>query len=300
MNETKDLQKVGIITKRNIIEVTKNANVLKAVVKYLKEQGKEIYFDNNSARLYKNKEGYKKEELMKKVDLCITLGGDGTILKTARRVSYKKVIVFGINLGTLGFLTECNPDKIFECLKKILEGNYAVDKRSLLRVTVYRKGEKLKTFLALNDAVINQGAFARLITLDLEINGRKMVKFKADGLIVATPTGSTAHSLSAGGPIVHPMIEGLIITPICPTSLSMRSILLPGSRLITITVETQRRDDEAIIGLTIDGQDLVMLKYGDQVKVRRSRRNLYFARTRHQYYKILRNKLNWGEANVKD
>jgi len=151
------------------------------------------------------------------------------------------------------------------------------------------------TSLALNDAVINQGAFARLIRMDIDINNRKVTSVQADGLIIATPSGSTAHSLSAGGPIVHPKVDGIVITPICPSSLSMRSIVLPASRQITITVETQRKDQqESFIGLTLDGQDMIGLQYGDKIKIRRSKRGFYLARIGNRYYKMLRNKLGWG------
>lgn len=293
----KPITKVGIITKRNLLEVPKNLALLKQLTKYLKFNKVEIFYDNNCHKIYPNTKGYKKEEILRTVDMAITLGGDGTILKTARSISKHKVLLFPVNLGNLGFLTETHPEKLFETLDLVFEDKYAIDKRSLLRATLYRKGKKVCTYLALNDAVINQGSFARLITIDLEINGRRVVKFKADGVIVATPTGSTAHSLSAGGPIVHPGIEGLIITPICPSSLSMRSIVVPGTRQITITIDTQRRNEDlSTIGLTIDGQDPCMLKFGDQVKVRRSKRYLYIIRTKNRYYKMLRQKLNWGDV----
>lgn len=293
----KPITKVGIITKRNLLEIPKNLELLKQLTKYLKAHKLEIFYDNNCQKIFPTATGYKKEAILKTVDMAITLGGDGTILKTARAISKHKVLLFPVNLGNLGFLTETNPDKLFETLDLVFEDKYIVDRRSLLRATLYRKGKKIKTYLALNDAVINQGSFARLITIDLEINGRRVVKFKADGVIVSTPTGSTAHSLSAGGPIVHPAIEGLIITPICPSSLSMRSIIVPGTRQITITIETKRRnEDVSTIGLTIDGQDPCMLKFSDQVKVRRSKRYIYIIRTKNRYYKMLRKKLNWGDV----
>ena len=288
----KPIKTVGIITKRTISD---HQRVLKQLVEFLKKHKKEIIFDENSSPFFKEEKGYCKEELLNKVDFAIVLGGDGTILKTARRIPRKKVLILGVNFGTLGFLTECTPAKMYECLEKIFQVQYIIDKRSLLRTTVYRKGKKITTSLALNDAVINQGAFARLISMDIEINNRKVTSVKADGLIIATPSGSTAHSLSGGGPIVHPKIEGIVMTPICPSSLSMRSIVLPDSRQLTITMETERRDDqESFIGLTIDGQDMIVLKYGDKIKLRRSKRAFYLVRTGNRYYRMLRNKLGWG------
>lgn len=288
----KQIKRVGIITKRNNDSFVPVINKLS---KYLKGKKVEILLDNNSAEYFKNEKGHKKEEILKKADLVLTLGGDGTLLKTARRISLKKVMVLGVNLGNLGFLTETTPDKLIETLDKIFEGKYAIDKRSLLRVTIYRGGQKIETFLALNDAVINQGAFARLIKIDLEADGRKVVNFMADGMIIATPTGSTAHALSAGGPIVHPYLHAFVIAPICPSSLSMRPIVIPDDKQITAVIATQRRDESAIIGLTIDGQDMMILKYGDKIRFRRSQRSLYLVRTQNRYYRVLRSKLNWGE-----
>lgn len=285
------IKTVGIITKRNNDHYKKE---IKKLVNHLKKKKLKVIFDENSCKHFKGKEGHNKEKLLSQVDLAIVMGGDGTILKTARRMPRKKLVLLGINLGNLGFLTECKPDKMIECVDKIIKGQFHSDKRTLLRVTIYRKGEKIDTFLALNDAVINQGAFARLIALDLEVDHRKIVNFKADGLIVATPTGSTAHSLSAGGPIVHPKVESLTITPICPSSLAMRPIVLPDNRQMTVTIETQRRDEAALIGLTLDGQDMMILEYGDKIKFRRSKRKIYMARTGNRYYKVLRSKLKWG------
>ncbi|MFA7685469.1 MAG: NAD(+)/NADH kinase [Candidatus Gracilibacteria bacterium] len=291
-NFTKQIKTVGIITKRTISDHQK---VLKQLVEFLKKHKKEVIFDENSCPFFKGEKGYGKEDLLNKVDFAIVLGGDGTILKTARRIQRKRTLILGVNFGTLGFLTESTPSKMYECLEKIFKGQYIVDKRSLLRTTVYRNGKKITTSLALNDAVINQGAFARLIRMDIEINNRKVTSVKADGLIIATPSGSTAHSLSGGGPIVHPKIEGIVMTPICPSSLSMRAIVLPDSRQLTITVETERKDQqEAFIGLTLDGQDMIVLKYGDKIKIRRSKRAFYLVRTGNRYYKMLRNKLGWG------
>lgn len=291
MPTQKQIQTVGIITKRNVVE---NIKLLKSIVRFLKKQKVEVFFDTNSAPHFSTIGGLKKEQLLKKVDMVIIMGGDGTMLKTARRLSRKKVLVLGVNMGNLGFLSETTSDKVIETLERIFEGHYAIDRRSVLRVTIYRDGKKTESHLALNEAVINQGAFARLIKMSLMIDGRNMVSFKGDGLIVATPTGSTAHSLSAGGPIVHPAIAGLTITPICPSSLSMRPIIIPDTRQLTVTIETERREHSANISLTIDGQDMLSLKFGDIVKIRRSKRDFFLIRVQNRYYKTLRNKLSWG------
>lgn len=289
-------QKVGLVCKSNI---THHIPTLKKLVDYLNKRKKEIIFDEASCTaLNNNEKGCTREQVLMKADLIIIFGGDGTVLKTARKLSRKKVYMLPVNFGNLGFLTESTPEKLFENLDKIFSGKYHIDKRSMLRVTIYRNGKKLQSFLSLNDAVINQGAFARLITMDLTIDHRKLVKIKADGLIIATPTGSTAHSLSAGGPIVHPYIQSITVTPICPASLSMRSIVIPDKKQLEITIETERLKERTQLGLTIDGQDLVSLQYGDKIKIRKSTRHAYILRTGNRYYRMLRSKLNWGELGI--
>ena len=284
---------MGLITKRNI---DPHKKLLTKLVKYLEKKGKKVVFDKNSARVLGKKKGYKKEQVLLSSDLVITLGGDGTLLKTARRHPRKVTPILAVNMGTLGFLTETTEGKLFDSLNKTFKDQCGLDKRTILRVTLYRNNKKHSTYLALNDATINQGAFARLIQMRVEINQRLVNRFKADGLIVATPTGSTAHSLSAGGPIVHPHVPSIIMTPICPTSLSMRPIVLPDNRQLNIFIETERRGNGSEeIGLTLDGQDLVSLKYGDEIKIRKSKRNMHLIREGTRYYKVLRNKLNWGE-----
>lgn len=285
------LESVAIITKRNIIA---SKEVVFELVKYLEKKKKKIYFDSNSAALFKDKEGMKKEKLLRIADMVICLGGDGTLLKTARRMGKKKVPILGVNMGTLGFLTETTPDKMDEVLDKIFKGKYVLDRRFILRVTIYRDQEKIYTNLALNDAVINQGLFARLIDLRLEVNQRKIIEFEADGIIVATPTGSTGHALSAGGPIVHPSVPSFVIVPICPASLSVRPIIVPNDRQLKLIVQTHRVKEH--VGLTLDGQETFDLEYGDEIKIRKSSRSFDMIRiTGGNYYKVLRQKLRWGD-----
>jgi len=287
----KKLKKIGLIGKANI---EKHKTLIAEIYNYLKKKKKEIYFDENIGPVL-GEDGMTKTQLLKKVDLAIVLGGDGTLLKTARALSKKKVYCYGINLGNLGFLTESAPEKAIAGLKRIFSKKYVLDKRSLLRVTVYRNSLKIRTDLALNDAVINQGTKARLIKLRIEMNQRKVNVFKADGLIVATPTGSTGHSLSAGGPIVHPKLESFTITPICPVSLSNRPIVMPNDRQLKIYVETIREYHERV-GLTLDGQVSFGLEYGDEIKIRKSSRKFYLVRmTGENYYRALRAKLKWGD-----
>ncbi|MCD6109386.1 NAD(+)/NADH kinase [bacterium] len=294
MSQTKNpkiLDTIAIITKRNII--THKDEVFE-LVKYLKKKGKKILFDNNSAPLMGNELGHKKEKLLREADMVICLGGDGTLLKTARRMGNKKVPVLGVNMGTLGFLTETTPEKMYGALDRVFKNNYVIDRRFILRITVYRDGEKIYTNLALNDAVINQGLFARLIDLRLEVNQRKIIEFEADGIIVATPTGSTAHALSAGGPIVHPSVYSFVVVPVCPASLSVRPIVIPNDRQLKLVVQTHRVKEH--VGLTLDGQETFDLEYGDEIKIRKSSRWFDMIRlTGGNYYKMLRSKLHWGD-----
>jgi NAD+ kinase len=285
------IKKVALIGKYGLSQHTE---LITEIRDYLLKKKKDVFFDENIAPLLGEK-ALTKTQLLKKADLAIVFGGDGTLLKTARALSKKVVICYGINVGNLGFLTESQPEKALAGLKRILSGKFVADKRFLLRVTVYRKGKKIRTDLALNDAVINQGSKARLIQLKIESNQRLVNKFKADGLIIATPTGSTGHSLSAGGPIVHPKIDAFVLTPICPLSLSNRPIIMPNDRQLKITVETIREYHERV-ALTLDGQTSFCLEYEDEVKIRKSSRYFYLARmTGENYYKALRAKLGWGE-----
>lgn len=234
--------------------------------------------------------------LMARCDLILTFGGDGTLIKLARHTTEKPVPVLSVNLGHLGFLTEVQKSgDLIPSLKKVLAGNYLLDTRALLRLTIYRRGKKIASHIALNEAVINQGNFARLIELSADMNQRRMVQFKADGVIIATPTGSTAHSLSAGGPIVHPKLQAIIFTPICPSTLSMRPIVLPSDRQITLNIHTERRFKDNQIALTLDGQVVTPIEYGDQIKIRLSKRQFHLVRLQNtRYYQMLREKLSWG------
>ena len=292
---TQNFQVIGLIGRTRLTEESK---YLKKLRNFLEERGKTLLWDEHIASIYGEDKGHGRAYILKNADMVITLGGDGTILKTVRDLPKRKELyIFGVNLGNVGFLTEAKEkEKAFDLLEEFFDGKYHLDERLVMRVTLYREGEKLSTHLALNDMVINQGNFARLITLRAEIDQRKMIEFKADGLIISTPTGSTGHSLSAGGPIVHPSIEGMIFTPICPSELTIRPVVVPSNRQINISVQTERRYRDNHIGLTIDGQIVIPVLYGDEIKVRRSSRKLRFIRksTPGGYYKLLRDKLNWG------
>jgi NAD+ kinase len=283
----------GIVTKNSIVE---QKEVLQKIIKILAKNKKNILLDENAAPLINKEKGLSHEEIFSKCDFVIILGGDGTVLKSAACATKKIVPILTVNMGNLGFLTEINKDQIEQTLKKIINGEYEIDKRPLIRITRYRNNKKIDTYLALNDAVINQGLFARLIELEIEVDNTHAVSLKADGMIIATPTGSTAHSLSAGGPIVHPEVQSLILTPICPSTLSIRPVVIPNEKTITITIATKRRGDFNL-GLTIDGQITVPLEYGDKLKIRKSSRLFHLAYfNQPDYFRLLRDKLGWGYA----
>lgn len=293
------LRKIGLIAKHT---VAKNSEYVKKLVIELKKFGAEILFDENCGPLFNAKATacFEKTALLRKSDLVIVLGGDGTLLKTARHVgrpkkNSQKPLIAGVNMGHLGFLTAFTPQKLMKSLPDIFAGKFCEDARLLLRVTIYRNGKKYFTTLALNDAVINQGGFARLIRLHVEVNKRQLATYHADGLIIASPTGSTGHSLSAGGPIIHPKINGFVITPLCPVKLGVRPIVIPVDRQIIIKLETEWRAEKKPVVLTVDGQITVNLKRGDTVRIRRSSRSFIMIRMKgHNYYRMLRQKLNWG------
>ncbi|MFT7183992.1 MAG: NAD+ kinase [Oceanicoccus sp.] len=291
-----EFQTIGLIGRKKI---KKHEPFLNHLMEYLKKKNRNVIWDDHLVDYYGKEHERGPAYILNHAHLVITLGGDGTILKLVRDLpKRKKLYVFGVNLGNVGFLTEVKQsEKVFEMLDEFFQGKYHIDERLVLRVTQYRNAEKLSTHLALNEAVINQGNFARLIGLNASIDQRKMISFKADGVILASPTGSTGHSLSAGGPILHPRVDAFVFAPICPSELSVRPIVIPSDRQITITVDTDRKFKDNKIGLTIDGQIVLPLEYGDKIKVRKSSRKLRFIRKQgsgQKYYRLLRDKLSWG------
>ncbi len=294
--------KIGIICKKSIPQ---EVDKLERVLKFLEKFDRHILLDKHAAdalnlkhekkKQWKKVKGFSKLEICAEVDMIVTLGGDGTLLKTARCLSKPETTVFAINVGNLGFLTEATLKDFEKKLTAFLKGKYVMDPRSLLHITLKRKNGTLFESLALNDAVINQGSFARLIKMSVKIDDLDAALFKADGLVIATPTGSTGHSLSAGGPIVHARVGGFVITPICPALLSMRPIIIPDERTIHVRIETERREEQIKIGLTIDGQNTIGLDYGDEVIIKKAPQHMDLIRAvDRNYYEILNRKLHWG------
>jgi NAD+ kinase len=224
-------------------------------------------------------------------DLIVVLGGDGTMISTARLVGDSDALVLGINYGSLGYLTDFRIEEMFPALEAIFEGEYEIDRRVMLHAEHWRSEEMLATGRVLNDVVINKAALARIIEIEVSLNGLFVNSFRADGLIVSTPTGSTAYNLSAGGPIIYPSMNAVVLTPICPFTLTNRPIVVPDDAVIELKLE---KENEGVV-LTLDGQIGYTMQADDRVRIRKSRTtfNLVHPPNRN-YFDVLRNKLKWG------
>jgi NAD+ kinase len=231
------------------------------------------------------------ERLAASVDLILVLGGDGTMIATARLMGDSEVPVLGVNFGGLGYLAEFRIEELYTALESILSGNYRLDKRVMLDVELVRSDESVTRNRVLNDVVINKSALARIIEIEAYLNQQFVNSFRADGLIVSTPTGSTAYNLSAGGPIIYPSMNAVVITPICPFTLSNRPIVVPDDAVIELCLKTKQED----VALTLDGQVGFPLKVEERVVIRKSQTifNLVQPMNRN-YFDVLRDKLRWG------
>jgi NAD+ kinase len=263
------------------------------LINWLGERDCTPLVDEHLARHIGYRGGMTRDEIREQAELVVVLGGDGTLISVARLMCGKDVPILGVNLGSLGFLTETTVEELYQRLEKCLEGNPRVSDRMMLEVTVHREGTEIETYNALNDVVINKGALARIVDLETKVNRHFLTTFKADGLIISTPTGSTGYSMSAGGPIVHPQMSCIVITPICPHTLTNRPIVVPDESIISITVASSF--DEKVY-LTIDGQVGLELHEGDSVEVRRALKTIALVMSRNRdYFELLRTKLKWGE-----
>jgi NAD+ kinase len=231
------------------------------------------------------------------VDFIVVMGGDGTILSVARHYGDRGVPIFGVNLGGLGFLTEIFQDELYPCMAEhVLTGKFEVEERLMLTATLYRQGQQFWRENVLNDAVINKGALARIAEMTTWINGEYLTIYRADGLIVATPTGSTAYNLSAGGPIVYPTQRHLIILPICSHTLSNRPLILPDTVTVAVTLDEKVQD----VYLTLDGQVGQNMAPGDRLEICRAPYYLKLVKSPYRsHFEVLRTKLGWGELGVR-
>ncbi len=282
-----NFNKIGIILKHN---QSKAIEIGIELVKWLYKKKKEVYFQEEIGKIL-NKEYYDKTFITSKSDFVIVLGGDGTFLSVARLVKDYSIPIIGVNLGGLGFLTEVKLNEMYEVLEDILNGNYSIQERMMLKATLYRGGEKISSYSVLNDVVINKGTLARIIELKTSINNVFVTKYRADGLIVSTPTGSTAYSLAAGGPIVYPELNCIILSPICPHTLTNRPLVVSGNDIIF--VELNSLDNDVMI--TLDGQVGFSLRDEDIIRIEKDeKKTLILKSPRKNYFEVLRNKLKWG------
>lgn len=285
-------KKFGLVIKHNVPAATKLALEVAAWLE--KKKCEILVADEATAYLKKNKKTLSapKEELPTKCDMILVFGGDGTFLSIARQMIWKSVPILGVNMGTLGFLTETKESEIYDSLELVLKGQYSVQERSMLEACVKRGGKELFCLPVLNDVVITKSAIARVIDYQMSVNGTPIARIKADGLIVSTPTGSTAYSLAAGGPIVAPQVQAVVMTAICPHSLNVRPLVIPDTALIDIEVLEKKGD----IMLTLDGQFGYELHEGDIISMTKYKRHsLKIVQSpKREYYELLRTKLNLG------
>lgn len=281
---------VTIVAKRRAADARLAA---RRCARFLEGRGVAVRFDPETARaLGRRGDARTLDGHSRPSDLYVVIGGDGTLLMAARALAGRPRPILGVNLGGLGFLTETGSDEMEEALVEILAGRYTLDRRIGLEVSVLRGGKRVLRQVTLNDAVINKSALARIIEIGLSIDRDLVTTYKSDGLIISTPTGSTAYSLSAGGPIVHPNLKAFLITPICPHTLSMRPLVVSDDSIAEITLRT----GDSEVYLTLDGQVGRPLKMKDRVRVRRSRRPILMVRSpRKSFFEVLRHKLHWGE-----
>jgi len=282
------MKKIGIICKSGRDEPKE---ILDRLLPWLNQKGYETLVDPEAAEKL-NVKGFPRSVIASLSDVVLVLGGDGTMLSVSRLVAEKGIPILGINLGSLGFITEVNREEIFDAVEKMLSDGCAVEERLMLTARIHRGGIKITEYIVLNDVVINKGALARIIDLETYINGTYVTTFKADGLIISTPTGSTAYSLSAGGPILYPTSNSMVLTPICSHTLTNRPIVLPDDFKIEVVLKTLSED----VYLTLDGQAGFSLRIDDVIEVIKSSfRTKLLVPVERNYFDVLRTKLKWGE-----
>jgi NAD+ kinase len=298
------IARVGIVAKPDLGDC---ADLLNKLATWLQTRGLGVLFDDQSAALAGgHPDRLHADKLVAAVDLIVLLGGDGTLLLTADRVAMAnaRTPILGVNFGSLGFLTEVRLAELYDILESVLAGEALIDERAMLHVEILSGGDVkggsaagstiVQDVCVLNDVVITRGALSRMTDLSVSVNDQFVARFKADGLIVATPTGSTAYNLSAGGPIVHPGVDALLITPIAPHTLTNRPVVIPATS--TIVINPLQNSDHQEVFVTLDGQIGHPLPADHRVRVSRATQALRLVRpTARSYYEVLREKLRWAE-----
>jgi NAD+ kinase len=282
---------IGIISRPRRVDVS---GIVPPLIEWLEARNIRANYDQETATsLREDASGKSRHDLAAESDLLLVLGGDGTLLAAAREAAPKGIPILPINLGSLGFLTSFTLQEMYPALEETLAGHLEASERAMLHAALMRGGKTLDDQRVLNEVVINKGALARMIEVKLTIDQDFVCRYRADGLIVATPTGSTAYSLSAGGPIVHPHVESIIVTPICPHTLSDRPLVV-GDKC---SIEMNLVGPAESVYLTLDGQKGLQMQSNDRVRIFRAKEPLKLIQPkRKSYYEILRSKLKWGEA----
>lgn len=285
------MQKAAIISKPQKREME---SILPELTQWLAQRGYACILDPDSAAyLGRGNEAVDRAEMAdQEPEVVISLGGDGTLLSAARAFAQSDTPILGVNLGSLGFLTEVPLSELYMTLEAWMDGTAIVDKRSLMHAELLRDERRFRQWDALNDVVLSKGAIARMGEFAVELDGQFVARFRADGVIVATPTGSTAYTLAANGPILMPSVDAMVLTAICPHLLTVRPIVFPGSSEICVVVDVVPHETF----LTVDGQEAVELLLGDRILCRKSERGVRLLRLRpNGLFNVLRSKLSWGE-----
>ncbi len=289
------IRSIGIISKprRKALDP-----ILPTLLTWLEQKKIQPLLDEETASALSSKEQaaavtvLPREELPSKSDLILVMGGDGTLLAAARGAHGCDVPILAVNLGSLGFLTAVTVAELYNSLEVVFKGQHQLEYRKMLQIKMFRKGDLVETYHALNDAVLNKGAISRMLDFEAYVDGQFLTQIQADGVIVSTPTGSTAYSLAAGGPIVHPSVEAFLVTPICPHTLTNRPVIVPDRSRIEIVVKTEAES----VFLTVDGQVGHDLHHADRIVCELSPSRIGLIRPPHKgFFDVLRNKLKWGE-----
>ncbi len=291
------IRRVGIVAKHGLVAASDHLSNLS---EWLGARGVEAVFERETAALARpgtrTGKTTTREALPADVDLIVVLGGDGTLLSMAARIAKtgRDIPILGVNFGSLGFLTEIRIDELTASLESVLNGSATFDERAMLAADAERRNEHVDSRIVLNDVVFAKAALSRIIELSVWVSGEFVTRVKADGLIIASATGSTAYNLAAGGPIVHPMVDALILNPIAPHTLTNRPVVIPGNAEVEVRTHAEGPADEVFV--TYDGQSGYPLKQGDVVRVRKSPRTLRIVKAPARgYFEVLREKLKWGE-----
>lgn len=283
------MENIGIIAKHT---EEKAVEVVSGLAAWIGDRKKNAILDRETASVMRAENGVLRSRLPEMSDIIVAIGGDGTLLSAARVVGTSGVPILAVNMGSLGFITDVTLEELYSAMEAVMSGEFEYDERMMLVCHVHRLGERVANYTVLNDVVVNKGALAKIIDIKAYVDDLYLTTFKADGLIISTPTGSTAYSMSAGGPIVHPTMRCILITPICPHTLTNRPLVIPD----TMAIKAELRTRETDILLTLDGQVGFGIREDDIIEVKKSASPLKLVKSPFKdYFEVLRTKLKWGE-----